>query len=549
MTTYLYANTCPTIDEEESLQFPELSSFRGSSSPSASPSQSPSQSPHPEEDDDEHIEQPPKPFREPLDTSEEDSEEDSEGEGGVLSDGTCTCTLACTRTRTGTEKVDGNEISSQHTYEYSIPVVCMSFATVATMIALVITLASVFLLGGARDIANLTFSASCQSDCHNHHSMMTCTRLSTRCEAYESQFNLSICGSCQASGQAIWQVVQEAETAEEQQLEVFSRMSLVDRFALYTLYLSTSATLPLHREDPCVWDEIICDENGNVMVLELSNADLKGTLPTELGLMLGLRNLALERNQLSGTITSHLCNLTKLRRLSLSHNHIEGSLPAAIGQLTHLSHLDLHDNLLSSAVFTHDLQHLRVLQLSANLLTGSLWIPHSSLRTVILSDNDFEGVTVDSESLLLLDLSRNERLHQMSAFDSLERLYLSGLSRDLVHLWPQRFEQLSHLDLSGCELRSFPVLSTSDLVYLNLSSSALIGNLPGNWSQPLLEVLDLSQNDFIGTIPSTWEHMQWLDSINLKGNDGLSGVVPVDLCGIVELDDCHGGGCLGASCQ
>ena len=58
--------------------------------------------------------------------------------------------------------------------------------------------------------------------------------------------------------------------------------------------------------------------------LGLSENQLSGKIPAELGNLTGLIWLYLQHNQLSGEIPSELGNLTKLNDVRLSHNPLTG---------------------------------------------------------------------------------------------------------------------------------------------------------------------------------------------------------------------------------
>ena len=63
---------------------------------------------------------------------------------------------------------------------------------------------------------------------------------------------------------------------------------------------------------------------GSLQELDLSNARLSGTIPTEFGMLTALTN-----------------------ELNLNGNRISGYLPTELGDLTKLAALSLHDNLIS----------------------------------------------------------------------------------------------------------------------------------------------------------------------------------------------------------
>jgi len=118
--------------------------------------------------------------------------------------------------------------------------------------------------------------------------------------------------------------------------------ALIQRYVLAVLYYSTDGAhwkdqkkwlSPVHE---CEWSDNggvrKCDRNneggfGAVQDLSLWN-NLRGTIPTELGLLSELRTLYLSRNELVGTIPTELGKLTRLEYLGLQHNKLTGTVPA-----------------------------------------------------------------------------------------------------------------------------------------------------------------------------------------------------------------------------
>ncbi|XP_068639573.1 putative receptor like protein 25 [Aristolochia californica] len=81
------------------------------------------------------------------------------------------------------------------------------------------------------------------------------------------------------------------------------------------------------------------------------HATLKqGTIPEEVGNLIGLIALNLSGNQFFGKIPQSIGKLYQLQNLDLSRNHLSGSIPLAIVSLTFLSHLNLSYNNLSGII-------------------------------------------------------------------------------------------------------------------------------------------------------------------------------------------------------
>jgi Leucine-rich repeat (LRR) protein len=96
----------------------------------------------------------------------------------------------------------------------------------------------------------------------------------------------------------------------------------------------------------CEWytthnQKIICDGQERLVVLSLGHRNLRGTLPTELGLLTTLKRLYLPDNHIDGSIPTDLALLTKLESIHISSNLITGQIPSELGQLSALGKFGL----------------------------------------------------------------------------------------------------------------------------------------------------------------------------------------------------------------
>ena len=154
-----------------------------------------------------------------------------------------------------------------------------------------------------------------------------------------------------------------------------------DRDALVALYNATdgpnwkSKTGWLSDRPLGQWHGVTTDGNGRVTYLVLSNNQLSGTIPGELGNLTNLKNLTLGYNQLSGAIPEELGKLTNLEYLSLANNRLSGTIPGELGNLTNLSGLNLFTNQLTGSIPEElgNLTNLEYLLLGNNAgLSGAL---------------------------------------------------------------------------------------------------------------------------------------------------------------------------------
>ena len=269
---------------------------------------------------------------------------------------------------------------------------------------------------------------------------------------------------------------------------------------------------------------------GGVIGLDLSENNLKGTLPVRWGGLSELEYLWLWRNSLTGSIPAELEQLSRLRILSLSSNSLSGSIPAELGQLSELRELILWNNSLSGSIPTElgQLSALEVLSLSRNSLTGS--IPAelgqlSVLESLSLWGNSLSGsIPAELEQLSQLQslwLSSNSltgsipaELGQLSALRELT-LWNNSLSGSI----PAELGQLSHLEV------------------LSLSSNSLTGSIPAELGQlSELESLRLWGNSLTGPIPTELEQLSKLEELSLSSNS-LTGPIPAELGQLSQFQD------------
>lgn len=97
----------------------------------------------------------------------------------------------------------------------------------------------------------------------------------------------------------------------------------------------------------------LCSGDGMLLqVLDLSSNNLRGTIPTELGLLSNhLKQIKLHRNMLSGTIPTELSQLTSLLFLGLDENELVGEVPTNLAQnMPNLRDLILFGNQLEGSI-------------------------------------------------------------------------------------------------------------------------------------------------------------------------------------------------------
>ena len=125
-----------------------------------------------------------------------------------------------------------------------------------------------------------------------------------------------------------------------------------DRDALVALYHATGGynwttqTNWLTENPVSTWHGVTVVD-GRVTGLSLTQNNLTGAIPSELGNLANLMALNLHQNQLTGGIPSVLGNLANLTDLNLNQNQLTGGIPSELGNLVNLTGLGLHQNQLT----------------------------------------------------------------------------------------------------------------------------------------------------------------------------------------------------------
>ncbi|CAL9183671.1 unnamed protein product, partial [Musa hybrid cultivar] len=87
-----------------------------------------------------------------------------------------------------------------------------------------------------------------------------------------------------------------------------------------------------------------------VKSIDLSDNELSGVIPTEIGSLFALQTLNLSRNSFGSTIPAAVGRMKSLETLDLSFNELSGVIPESFSALDSLSHLNLSYNNLSGVI-------------------------------------------------------------------------------------------------------------------------------------------------------------------------------------------------------
>jgi len=141
---------------------------------------------------------------------------------------------------------------------------------------------------------------------------------------------------------------------------------LVQRFALAVFFYATGGE-NWHSGDlhwltgvhECFWSKkvkglmmgvIECDDDKNIRRIDLSENNLAGSIPTELGLLEELEGLDLQENRIGGRIPKTLGFLSSLTAIELNSNKLVGEVPSELGTLSKLNVMHLDANELTGAI-------------------------------------------------------------------------------------------------------------------------------------------------------------------------------------------------------
>ena len=282
---------------------------------------------------------------------------------------------------------------------------------------------------------------------------------------------------------------------------------------------------------------VFCDPTSLIPVqLTLPGNNLRGHIPTELGLLTSLLSVDLEGNILDN-IPTQLCEHTKLNSLNLGSNSLVGAIPLCIGsQLTGLKQLALNDNLFEDELPTElaSLTALEQLLIDDNDLTGlplPIFDSLTNLKVLMAHHNEFGGVIESGH------FEHHQRLEWLDLSDNNFQVPSTGIPRHFFRLSALKVLDLSVNRLSG----QFPTELNENTVlqYLSLYGNDLKGDIPSKLEKlQALVHLDLSDNFFHGPIPQEIGNLANLRFLYLGDNSGLHpGHVPETFAALTQLQD------------
>ena len=255
------------------------------------------------------------------------------------------------------------------------------------------------------------------------------------------------------------------------------------------------------------WHGVTTRPDGHVTALELASSNLTGVIPAELGRLSHLETLNLQWNRLRGPIPLELTRLQHLRTLRLGVNGLTGEIPAELANLANLEDLRLHHTFLSGRIPPElgSLPNLTRLSLQSSDLTGL--VPPALARL---------------ERLRFFHFAENEDLCIPDATE-----FIGWLAQLDVALGPVCNEDDRKALVSLYEATGGSDWTRSDGWLEDVPVREWHGVSTDSVGRVL--ALDLSDNGLAGRLPELLAPLTSLTSLQLDGNEGLTGPLPLTL--------------------
>jgi Leucine-rich repeat (LRR) protein len=325
-------------------------------------------------------------------------------------------------------------------------------------------------------------------------------------------------------------------------LDSYSIARILQRHALATFYFSTNGSqwseneLWLSDEDECSWfsrARAVCGPGGQFRRLQLYFNNAQGGIPPEIALLSTLERIDISGGpdrRLSGTLPTELGLLIRLKDVKLQNNDLVGSIPPQYGAWEDLDLLDLSKNQLNSTLPTEIGMWASVttLDFAGNRLTGSIgsqigeW---PDLQIVSFDDNLFTGPLPTEVGTL----------KKLAVF-SVNRNQLASLPSEIALCDELRFLSLEDNEFSGTLPTELGQLQ--QLISLSVARNSFVGPIPSELGglRGLREKLDLSENKFSGRIPSELGQLNGKLRILFLRDNLLTGPVPAELAQLERVN-------------
>ncbi|KAK2431007.1 putative inactive receptor protein kinase [Trifolium repens] len=176
--------------------------------------------------------------------------------------------------------------------------------------------------------------------------------------------------------------------------------------------------------DPCDWFGVECSDTKKVVILNLKDLCLEGTLAPELMNLVHIKSIILRNNSFYGTIPEEIVSLKELEILDLGYNNLSGNLDANFGQNFQSLAILLLDNNELLVGFSPKINELKMLsecQVDESRLTDEAKFPSCSKRSITWHVHENEGPRKliayhkQSRHARRNDTSRNDTSHNQTS--------------------------------------------------------------------------------------------------------------------------------------
>ena len=182
----------------------------------------------------------------------------------------------------------------------------------------------------------------------------------------------------------------------------------LEREALIAIYNALDGDNWENNENWCSdkpvseWYGIGVAENGSVSNISLSENNLSGVLPEEIGDLTRLKTLYLGYNHIAGSIPFSLCELENLEYLHLQYNSLTGSIPDKLADLFIRSSskywaIDLSSNRLSGVIPKGVAQSEYFRYMFGQIMVGNDLILDTKIKAPVFSTTDIQGNLINDD--------------------------------------------------------------------------------------------------------------------------------------------------------
>lgn len=283
----------------------------------------------------------------------------------------------------------------------------------------------------------------------------------------------------------------------------------------------------------CIWVGVKCGPSSKrVVVLNLGNQKLVGSIPPSIGNLTFLTEINLGVNGFHGELPQEIGRLLRLQILNFTHNSLAGKIPTNLTHCTELTVLDTSYNEFIGLIPDQlsSLSKLEILRLSDNYLVGKIpvWVGNSSsLHSLLLAMNSLAGN-------IPFELGQLSGLVNFQVYEN----YLSGkVPTSIYNISSLQFFSVAQNQLHG-QLPPDVGLTLPNLRIFAGGVNNFSGVIPVSLSNASgLRVIDFANNSLTGTLPGNLGFLGGLIRLNFDDNKLGTGKIG-DLSFLISLPNC-----------